>query len=283
MARTTEQIYNAIVTELSTYNVLNGTVPVPEDFESFKNTVTSQSKVEPARHILYGVAYIIHTLEVIFDAFKTDVNELIESAEPFTERWMTLKTKAFQLGYALEWDGKKYSYASVDTSAQIIAQCAVITSGSDILIKVAKDQGGALVPCTASEKTALEAYWKVLRYPGMNFIVISEQPDDIRIELDVVYDPLVMNPDGTLRSDGSNPVDQAIQAYNQSLDFNGRFWVDDFIDAIQAAEGVIAPDLNVVQAKYGALPYADIDKFYDSFAGHLQLDNANTTINYITA
>lgn len=283
MARKTEEIYNAIVAELSTYSILNGIVPVPEDFQNFKSTITSQSKVEPARHILYGVAYIIHTLEVIFDAFKADVNELISSAEPFTERWMTLKTKSFQLGYALEWDGKKYTYANIDTSAQIIAQCAVITSGSDILIKVAKDQGGSLVPCTVSEKTALEAYWKVLRYPGMNFIVISEQPDDIRIELDVVYDPLVMNPDGTLRSNGSSPVDEAIKKYNQSLDFNGRFWVDEFVDAIQAAEGVIAPDLNVVQAKYGALLYTDIDKYYDSFAGHLELDSPNTTINYITA
>lgn len=285
MARSTQEIYDLIITELSNYSVLNGIVPVPDDFEQFSEDVTSNSRVEPARHLIYGVSYIIHTLEVIFDAFKTDVTNIANTAIPQTERWMRNQTLKFQNGDELVWDGDKYAYPTINTANQIIGQAAVVTSNGTVYVKAVKDNGGVYEPLTTAEQTSLQTYWKLLIAPGTNFSIISQDADALKIELDIIYDPLVLESSGMLINVVGDPypVDAAIETYNKSLDFNGRFWVDKFVDAIQAAEGVISVDLNGIQATYGGLSYEDVDKYYDSFAGWMALDTANSTINYITA
>ena len=283
MARTTEEIYNSIVTEITSYTVLAGLISVPDDFQTFTDEVTSNSKVGVARHIIYGVSYAIHTIEVMYDKLKAEIEALGAAMIPQTDRWMVYQTKAFQYGDALVWDGTKYTYAAITTANQIVAQCAVITVEGKVLIKVAKDAGGSLSPLTVGERDALTAYWNLIRAAGTNFQVISEVADDLAVNIDVVYDPLVMNSDGTLRSDGTTkPVDEAITSYLPGLSFNGRFWTDKLVDAIQAAEGVTSVDVNDIQAKYGLLSYTLVDVYYDSFAGHMAIDSGSSTINYLS-
>lgn len=283
MARNTTEIYDSIVAEISTYAVLAGIIEVPDDFETFTSDVTSNSKVEPARHLLYGISYGIHTIEVMFESLKEYIKDIGSAMIPQTDRWMVNQTKAFQYGDPLIWDGKRYNYATITTANQIVAQCAVITVERKILIKVAQSINNVLSPLTSPQKNALIEYWKLLIPSGTDFQIITDVADDLATNIDVVYDPLVLNEDGTLRSDGTTkPVDLAIASYLQGLNFNGHFWKDKLENAIQEAEGVTGVQLNEVQAKYGLLSYTNVDIYYSSFAGHMVLDQVNSSINYLS-
>lgn len=284
MARTTEGIYNSIIQEISTYSVLNGIVPVPDDFQRFTSDVTSSSKVGVARHIIWSVSYAIHSLEVIYDAFEAVIRNIANTAVPQTDRWMQQETLKFQHGDPLVWDGKRYGYTTIDDTKRIVTQCAIVTVGGKVLIKVAKGVIGSLEPLTVAEQTSLTEYWRELRPSGTNFGVVSDVADSFKTTLKIYFDPLVLNPDGTLISDGSTkPVDDAIKKYLQSLPFNGRYWNDQLVDSIQLAQGVISVDLDEASAKRGALSYSQIDAFYDAFAGYMELDEASSTISYISA
>lgn len=284
MARTVEYFYNLIASELNALSFLSGVVNLPDDYQTYKADISSDSSVSPFRHLIHGCAYCAFNLDTLFDFFKRDVETVAATAIPQTTRWMQQQTLKFQYGDPLVWDGNQYTYTTINPNNQVVSQCAVIGSGGQVLIKVAKDQGGALAPLATTEKDALASYWGLMAAPGTDLVIISDVADKLAIDVDIVYDALVLNSNGTLRSDGvTKPAEEAIASYAKGLAFNGRFWIDKFIDSIQLAEGVTSVQLNLARAKYGALAYSPIDVFYDSFAGHMQLDVTNSTITYMTA
>jgi hypothetical protein len=278
MARSIEEIYESIVNEISGYSILNGLVKVPEDFGTFREKVENSSKLDIGRQLIYGVAYAIHTLETIFDTHRKEVQLIADTAVPQTDRWVRDMTLKFQYGDELKWVGDRYDYEQIDETKRLVKQCAVLTQRGRALIKVSKGEVGSLEPLSDEEQNALIEYWKLLRPVGTDFNVVSATADDLKVKLTIYRDPLVLNRDGTLRSDNSTmPVENAIDNYLQLLPFNGRFWSDQLVDAVQAAQGVQAVDLDEVSAKYGSLDYSVITTgFYDSFAGYMKLDSDPT-------
>ncbi len=273
MARSIEEIYESIVNEINGYSILRGLVKVPEDFGTFRETVENSSKLDIGRQLIYGVAYAIHTLETIFDTHRKEVQLIADTAVPQTDRWVRDMTLKFQYGDELKWVGDRYDYEQIDESKRLVKQCAVLTQRGRALIKVAKGEVGSLEPLSDEEQNALIEYWRLLRPVGTDLNVVSAIADDLKVKLTIYRDPLVLNRDGTLRSGNGKPVENAIDNYLQLLPFNGRFWSDQLVDAIQAAQGVQAVDLDEVRARYGSLDYALITTgFYDSFAGYMKLD-----------
>jgi hypothetical protein len=282
MSRTVDQIYQELVTEKNNQATLTGLQPAIDDEQTLLSDLTTPSRVAEWRLWLYMVALAIRTHEAIFDAFKIFIENLIANNQAGTARWLTTKAKEFQLGSALVWmDGQwRYDNTGLTPSAiealKIIKRAAVVETGGQIRIKVAKLAGSVVTPLTGPEKTAFSLYITSLAPAGSNLVVISNAPDKMKLSGTIVVDPQIINPnDGSLLSNPSVfPISDAINNYLGDLPFNGRFTTTEFIDAIQKAPGTKRPLIPTIQAKYGALPYSSITDTYIPDAGYLIIDPA---------
>lgn len=288
MARSLSEIYNALIAEKETLEVLSGLNPTPDDAQTFLQDLSSTSKVAIWRLYLWVVSVGIWTLETLFDRHKAEIEALKNKLVVCTSLWWQMKCFDFQLGYALEWNGAQFVYSSVDLEAQIIKRAAVVNTPGIVRLKVAKlDDDGLPTPLSGPEVVSFTAYALQIAPAGINVIVISAEADLLKVTFDVYYNPLVMTPTGELiTSPGTKPVEDAINGYIQNLPFNGVLNLTALTDAVQKAQGVVDPILTSAEAKFGATPYLAIDANYNSYAGHLKIDPLfplESSINYITA
>lgn len=268
MSKTREEWYDYMVIQKNTYVELQ--------------ELTSTSKTAIWLKIFWVVSYVAWLLEQLFEQFKIDVQEVVEAGAVGTGKWYKRETLKFQYGDPLVWDENqfKYVYAEIDESKQIISQVAVSYSGDQVRLKLAKGEDGALEPLNATEINALNAYWKINKVAGTSIGVVSQVADDLLLEVDIIYDPLILNADGVLLADGATkPVEEAINSYVSNIEFDGRLWENKLEDAIQGASGVVNVNIISIKAKNGATPYNSYPNYYDSSAGYLALD-PNSVITY---
>ena len=239
---------------------LAGLQPNPDDSQTFLQDLTTTSKVSIWRLFLYVVAFGHYVIETLYDRHVAQVTALKYTLITGTPQWVRARALLFQYGDALIWNGAQFVYAVINTTNQIVKRAAVIDSGGIVRIKVAKldTDGTTPIPLTAAEKTSFEAYAGQFMFAGINFIVISANADEVKVTATVIYDPLVLTPTGQLITDTSiKPVEAAINGYISNLPFDGVFNINALIDAIQAAAGVVDPQLNdsSIAARYGSNPF----------------------------
>ena len=233
------------------------------------------------------VAECAYSLELLFDYFKADVNEIIAAKNPHTERWYAEKAKAFQLGQSLPADTDSYDNTGLSESAiaasKIIAYAAVVEQVSGIRVKVAKKSGSDLGPLTTPELTAFKAYMQRVKDAGVRLNITSSIADALLLALRIKYDPQVLYATGA-RIDGTStsPVKDAIKAHLLALPFNGIFSIQKLVDSLQAVEGVLDLSVDAVQAKYGALAFTSVNIEVIPDSGYLRIADADLTINYYT-
>lgn len=288
MARTVTEIYNDMIAEKETMATLSGLQPDPDSFQTFLDDLTTTSKVAIWRLMFYVVAVAIFIHESLWDIKLVELEDAALRAIPGTERWWYEQCLLFQYGDALSWVDGKYQYVPVDTTAQIIISAAALGVGGALQLKVAKDDGsGFPTALSAAEVSSFEAYVDQIKPAGTITTVISETADLLHIVYDVYYNPLLLNPDGSLISDaGVFPVEDAITNHISNLQFNGYLYLSELEDAIQGAIGVNDFERNTAEAKYGALAYAAIDVKYNANAGYMAIDPIyplSTTITYIAS
>jgi hypothetical protein len=290
MARTIEAIYNEIITEKESNAQLTALVPNPDTAQTFLTDLTTASKVGIWRLCFWVVAVAIWTHEKIFDAHVAEIevraNELITG----TLRWYREQSKLFQFGDFLQWNDStlKFEYLAGSTGPKIIKQSSAIEVSDQLRIKIAKDDGaGGLVPLSSSEETAFTTYMNRIKFAGTNLSVTNINPDQLKIYLNIYYDPLLIDGSGFLLSDGvTRPIDLAIVSYIENLPFDGALNLTKFIDAIQLAKGVVDPVLVSANVAAGTSPYLPTGPNYVSAAGYLEIDpafplNDPAVINYI--
>lgn len=286
MARSIGTIYNLLIQAKENQEDLDGLAPGQETFSNLRDDHTNNpSAVAIWRVWLYIVAVLTHINDLLFDKYQEDVDAKIKTSRWATFEFLQDKALAFQNGDSLIWNGSQFVYPAIDEAAQIVKRAAVVPAGNRILFKVAKlDGNDEPTPLTSGEKTSFTAYINDLVYPGTQYSVISEDSDELKLDLDIVFDPLVLNPDGSLISDNTVfPVVEAINGYVGNLPFNGVINLTALVDAIQAAQGVVDPVLNSAFSKYGGLAYIPADKNIVPNAGHAKLNESDSVINYISS
>jgi len=288
MARTITEIYNAMIAEKETMATLAGLQPDPDTFQTFLDDLTTSSKVAMWRLIFYVVAFALFIHETLWDIKLIELEDAAAKAIPGTERWWYEQCLIFQYGDALSWVEGKYQYVPVDFTARIILSAAAIGVGGAVQLKVAKDNGsGVPTPMTAPEVSSFEAYVDQIKPAGTITTVISETADLLHLAYDIYYDPLLLNPDGSLITDAASfPVEDAINNYIRDLQFNGYLYLSVLDDSIQAATGVKDFERNTAEAKYGVLAYSAIDVKYNANAGHMAIDPVyplSAALNYIAS
>jgi len=266
MARTISEIYESIVTGV------NSDPNLPD---------ATTSMVGKWRIIAGIIAIAIYLHESLWDAFKVDMEAFAEDSIPGTIRWYHAQSLAFQYGDDLTYIGLMFVYAVPDVTKQIVTRCAVSEVGGQVRIKISKMYGGVPQPLTIDEEKAFSTYINLVKFAGTNLAIINYYPDQINIIMDVIYNAMLLNPDGSLITDNSVfPVEDAINAYVAGIIYGGVWNRTKQIDAIQNAVGVVDPILTYVEAKANnASIYDEVDQNYTFIAGYAILNDI--TINYI--
>jgi len=287
MARTISEIYDEIVSVKNGTSELDGLLPLNESSQTFLDAQSSGSKVALWRLWCWIFATVCWLQEVMLDKHKEEVALKMSHTPYGTIPWYHKIVLAFQLGYELEWNEERNQYLYSDTSSpaavesRIIKRAAVTFANGQLVFKVAKITAGVPAALDNAELSSVHAYLTEMAYPGTNIVLISEMADDLRLDVTFYFDPLVLNPDGSSITDSSvYPVNDAVNAFIQSLPFNGRMTLQKLVDAMQAVPGISDLVLNAAEYRYGNLDYLPTGREYLPFAGHMVLDSANSNFNY---
>lgn len=244
------------------------------------------SKVSLENILFSIVATAIFALESIFDYFSTDVEARINRSIVATIPWYHEKCLAFQYGDALVYDEntKEYSYATLDESKQVIKYAAVRENGNGVEILVSKDNNGSPACVDENVLSAFKSYLNAVKPAGVVSIVKSYEPDSLSLEMHVQYDPMILNPDGSLISDTTVfPVEDAIKNYVAGIVYGGIFNKTKLIDAVQSVDGVL--DAIIVAAMVKSCKdqqYREIStNNASSLSGSFVVESLKDTINYV--
>lgn len=243
------------------------------------------SSVSIENILIYIVAACHYVLYKAFDAHKVDIDALIAANIVPTTRWYHTKCLEFQYGDELIFDEatQSYRYQTVDAAKQIIKYAAVRDAGNTIDILVAKDSGGKPAILNATELKAFSSYMSQIKIAGVLLNIQSLPADSIQIEAVITVDPQIITTSGVRISDGTKPVEDAINQYLAGIVYGGTFNKTKCVDAIQAVNGVIDIDLKGVKAKSSTdLSYKDVTtNNYNAVAGCLVSNNLNTSLSYV--
>jgi hypothetical protein len=301
MSRSISEIYNAMIAEKESFAVLNSYTPLVDDAQTMLDELTTSSKVGIWRLILWVCAVAIWIHEGLWYSFEIETNEKADTLIPGTVGWWVNTMKKFQYGDALVWNDvtEKWEYETIDSTKQIIIQAAVVESNSLLVIKIAKSDGSTgLEKLTSPELAAASNYVDIMKFAGTLTTMISDDPDYFYLLCTVYVDTSIIYNDESNPSDPLNgslivdstvfPIRDAITNYISTLDFNGKLFIVELVDAIQSVSGVSNVIINTAQAKYGSLVYSNIltttEQSYQSNAGYLTIDPAyplTTSITYL--
>lgn len=275
---------------------IKATLVAAKEAETELADVNSTSKVAEWNLWLDIVAFCTYTLEQLFDFFRIDVDTTIATMKPHTLQWYVAKAKAFQFGITLPPDTDVYPVIPEADSPVFIVKSAAaeeVFALNLVRMKVAKQGAGGLEPLDPgpdpgvdpdSELGAFSEYMRRIKDAGVRLQVTSGEPDDLYLQLDVYYDPLVLNGAGErLDTVGSTPVKDAVNAFIGSLPFNSLFILNELIDAIEAVDGVVIAHVPYAEAVYASLPPIPIPVKYIPDAGYMKLHEGyfDTWVNYL--
>jgi hypothetical protein len=252
------------------------------------NSMNSSSLTAVFRVIESVYVAAMFAAEKLRDFFKEEVEVLVAQKQAPTLRWYQELAKSYLHGKPLVWNSEtlkweqQLSAGELASDFQVTDYAAAVKSPGKITIKVAKEVSGSPAPLSTPEKAGFDSYMAKMQAAGDYVEVLSDDPDDIQIVVDVRIDPLVINQNnGQLHSDASViPVELAVNDYLKNLEFNGEFIVNRFIDSIQSAQGVINPETVTINSRYGALPYSPITIKEVANSGYYAIDLL--TVNYLT-
>ena len=218
---------------------------------SVDDTFSSKfSSVSIESILFFIVAACCHVLEMIFDQPKRDVEDKIALAVVASVPWYYKMALAFQYGDSLVLNERtqQYEYASVDESKQVVKYAAVRDKGTSVQILVSGDQGGSPVALSNDVLTVFKQYMNRVKVAGVILNITSKESDNVTVTATITIDPLVLNENGELLSDGSKPVEEAITSYLKHIIYGGTFNKTKLVDVIQAVEGVV--DVELEECKY---------------------------------
>lgn len=236
--------------------------------------------------LIYIVAVSIHALELMFDSFRTEVDEKISGNTVPTVRWYHTRAKAFQFGDSLVYDeqAQAFKYAVTDESKQPVRFCAVKDKGGSIQILVSGENAAKLPEVLPDNVlSAFKSYMNHIKIAGVILDIRSIPADHIRIAATVQVDPQVIDSNGQRFSDGTYPVREAVDNYLRNIIYGGTFNKTKCVDAIQCVDGVVDVMLGKVEAKANsAVEYTVLQgNNYTAVAGCFISNGLESSLTYV--
>ena len=216
------------------------------------------SSVSLENIIFFIVAACSHVLEAIFEQYTKDVDEKVSMAQ-------------------------QYMYANIDESKQVVKYAAVRDRGTSVQILVSGDKDGKPVALSNDVLTVFKQYMNRVKVAGVVLSIRSKEADRIVIRAKIYVDPLVINSDGTMISDGSKPVENAINSYLSGIVYGGTFNKTKLTNAILNVDGV--NDVELGECSYmedGGTSYTEIKgNNYTALGGSFIAEGLTNSLNYV--
>ena len=241
-------------------------------------SINSDSKTALYKLLAGVFAIAAWALEVLFDILTSETDTKIDNSEMYTVPWYYQKCLDFQYGDQLVWDGQKFAYPVIDDTKKIIKRVAVTPILGGLRIRVAK---GTDELYDDTELDAFKAYISGLKYPGTKLNVYNYRACLVRYTFNMVYDAMVLTPDGNLIADGSEIVKTAVQNYLFGISYGGKINRTKQIDAIENLPGVIDISFDDFEVQeYGATDWTIItSQNFEAISGCYTLDTLTLNAN----
>ncbi len=241
--------------------------------EPVLNELNSTSKTAIWRLWVYIIAFIIHTLERIFDIHTNEVDFKIAQLKPHTARWYRNKALAYQDGFDLLPDSDKFDNAGrsdEDIVKSKVVKYSAITEAEDesrIIIKITGEKDGKLAKLGTDVEERFKQYISEIKDAGVRVTIINYEPDKLKMRITIRRDKLVLDSNGMNLLSGKYEVKEAIQQFMKELPFNGELSLQALTDKLQKVKGVL--DLNIDEARTSwfegsAEAYGDYEDIYIS-------------------
>lgn len=270
MAQSIDDIYNSMLAEKANHGELDA--------------LNSSSQVAMWKLYFFVVAVCQWAQQKKWDAFRVETDNKIATQKDGKSEFYRQLAFNFQYGYNLTsagvYDNSNLTTQQIDDS-KIIKYCSVTEVDGKLRMKVALRVNNQPSPLSTDQLAAFAAYIEKLKFDGVKINKESLPPDNLKLQLDIWFNPLVLRADGSM-IDGSSatPVKDAILAYLNQLPFNGEYANTRLVDFLQSVNGIQFPVIKLAQAKYGLYPFINIDEKYIPDAGYLNIADADLIINY---
>ena len=244
----------------------------------------SFSAVSIENILFYIVAACCHMLEVIFDQFKSDVDDKISRAVVASVPWYYKIAKEFQHGDALVFNEatQQYVYEQENEKKRLVKYVAVRDRGTSVEILVSGEKGGHPAVLSEDVLTAFKQYLNRVKIAGIVLSVRSLPADRISISATIHVDPLVIDRTGVRIADGSYAVEDAVNAYVRKIIYGGTFNKTKLVDSIQNVEGVQDVELHVCKYSIDGTAYKEISgNNYTAVGGSFISVNLRNTLSYV--
>ncbi len=210
------------------------------------------------------------------DAFVAEVEAKIALATWGTTVWFVGIAKKFQYGDAVEQLPDNQPYSIIDVGKQIVTLASMTESGNILNMKVAKGTPASPTALSPAEIVAFTIYINKMKGAGTLVNVISLPADQLRLTATIEYDGQY------LLSDIQTRVQTAVENFLFAIPFDGKFYKNKLIDAIDDEVGVVNfnQDTAIMRAIQGATDTL-LNSAYQTIAGYLRLDLAYYNLTYI--
>lgn len=261
------------------------------------SSATSNSTVSVWRQWVWVFSKALQVFERVMDTFRDDVEQRIAATRPHTKNWYRQKAFDFQYGYSLVPETDYYDNTGLTdqqiADSKVVNQAAavrtIISGAGALRLKVARTLLGVTAPLTEPQRVALQAYFDQVTDAGTVVLVTTGPADDLKLVVDVYYDPLILDASGA-RLDGtsSEPVQEGVVHFLSSIVFNGQFVVSRLDNYLESLKGVKVVKVREARSKYADYSYTStapnvglIDEIRVADAGYMKLDQAASTFNFI--
>jgi hypothetical protein len=244
-------------------------IQTQKEAESSLGGITSTSRLGIWVTIRRVVAFAHRQLEVLWDAMKLELELAAASAASGTVAWYAQKVGLWQYDYGLTEVNGQLVYLVIDEDSRLAQKVAVVVSGKTLLVKVAKDSSGTLVPLTDPEKVSLDSYVRAIKFAGTQHLIVSTLADEVSITANVYYD-------GKLDLTALTTTFQnAIEAYLRGIQFDGVLNKNRLRDAGEIVPGIIDFDLTLLQARPNGGTYTTVTREYNPVSGYYTVQAYN--------
>lgn len=209
--------------------------------ELTEKPIENGSKMSVIDAFTWITSACIWTFDNLMDVFQSDILLDLQGRINGTPVYYANALLKYQAGDALVMndEGTSFSYAQVDEKKRIITRVSyneVKESGfydSKTVYKVAKGTPGSYERLTDDELIGARAYLKQIAFAGTSLEMVSRR-GDLLVPRCTVYH------DGALAQDELyQKVEASLNDYISNVSFDGRFYVQDIVDAIKSTEHVI--------------------------------------------
>jgi hypothetical protein len=269
--------------------IANETVKEKYNLRDGKNFEEQFSVVSVESILFYIVATAVWLMCRLFDRHKSEIEQMLKEQTSGTANWYAYKAKLFRFGMNLVpetdyYDNTGLTEEQVET-ARIVKYAAAVESRdkSILYLKIATGTDAVRQPLLPAQLTAFKQYINEIQYAGVRISIINDPADQIRLIIDIYYDPLVLDSEGK-RLDGTSetPVQNTIRNYLNNLPFNGTYANQSLVDVLQQTPGVDTAEIKSASSRYGAYAeWTEINAREIAHSGYYAVSNDNLILNFI--